>query len=99
MTTSTTPAEDRVREYAAQIVEFAPDMTKQDADELSADLTALLSALQSERLRAEVSGRLANGWARIADERLKAGNFQLALMAAAAETGRILSQNKDADHE
>jgi len=61
--TPTEQAADRVKAYAAQIVEFAPDMTKQDADELSADLTALLSALtalQADNQRLRVAVRYQN---------------------------------------
>jgi len=55
--TPTEQAADRVKAYAAQIVEFAPDMTKRDADELSADLTSLLSALTALQARAEDAER------------------------------------------
>ncbi len=47
----TEQAVDRVKAYAAQIVEFAPDMTKRDADELSADLTAVLDTLTALQAR------------------------------------------------
>lgn len=80
--------EDRVREYAAQIVEWAPDMTKPDADQLSADLLQLLSDKQALAARLEIAkARRDTAEASLTAAQERAGELEKALTRIAGMPG------------